>query len=192
MAKAIERKMVNSNSVREIAYLIPAINVPRSNPKSIEGLDDLGREGVRLAIANPHSVCVGLYAVEILEKSGLKERIKPNIRTYVESFSRLGNLIALNNVDAVIGWRVFERWNPERILTILLKPEEIPRISSTPIAISIFSRNRWEAQGFIDFLESDAGRDIFRKWEYLVTQTEARKFAPKAEIGGHYEIPLGW
>ena len=192
MAKAIERKVVNSNSVREIAYLIPAINVPRSNAKSIKGLEDLGREGVRVAIANPHSVSIGLYAVEILEKSGLKERIKPNIRTYVESFSRLGNLIALNNVDAVIGWRVFERWNPERTLTIPLKPEEIPRISSAPIAISIFSRNRWEAQGFIDFLESDAGRGIFRRWGYFVTPTEARKFAPKAEIGGHYEIPLGW
>ncbi len=192
MAKAIERKVVNSNSVREIAYLIPAINVPRSNPKSIEGLDDLGREGVRLAIANPHSVCVGLYAVEILEKSGLKESIKPNIKAYVESCSRTANIVALKNVDAVIGWRVFERWNPKRILTIPLKPKEIPRIASIPIAISTFSHNPRNGQRFIHFLESDAGTDIFRKWGYLVTQTEARKFAPNAEIGGRYEIPLGW
>ncbi len=192
MAKAIERKAVNSSSVREIAYLIPAINVPRSNAKSIKGLDDLGRKGVRVAIANPHSVCVGLYAVEILEKSGLKGRIKPNIRTYVESCSRTANIVALNNVDAVIGWKVFERWNPKRILTIPLKPEEIPRIASIPIAISTFSRNRWGAQGFIDFLKSDAGKGIFRKWGYFVTETDARKFAPKAKIGGHYEIPLGW
>jgi ABC-type molybdate transport system substrate-binding protein len=40
---------------------------------------------MRLAIANPHSVAIGLYAVEILEKNGLKERIKPNIKTYAES-----------------------------------------------------------------------------------------------------------
>ena len=37
MAKAIEKKAVNPDSVREIAYLIPAINVPRSNPQSING-----------------------------------------------------------------------------------------------------------------------------------------------------------
>lgn len=192
MAKAIERKTVCPDSVREIAYLIPAINVPRPNPKSIEGIGDLGRKGVRVAIANPHSVCVGLYAVEILEKNGLKKRIKPNIKTYVESCSRAANIVALDNVDAVIGWRVFERWNPKRILTILLKPEKIPRIASIPIAISTFSHKRREARQFIDFLDSHAGKGIFRKWGYIVTEAEARRFAPKARIGGRYEVPPDW
>jgi molybdate transport system substrate-binding protein len=43
--KAIERKAVIPGSVRKIAYLIPAISVPRPNPKSIGGLEDLGRGG---------------------------------------------------------------------------------------------------------------------------------------------------
>lgn len=192
MAKAIERKAVSPDSVREIAYLIPAINVPASNPKSIKGLEDLGREGMRLAIANPHSVCVGLYAVEILEKSALKKKIKPNIKTYVESCSKTAHIVALNNVDAVIGWRVFERWNPKRILTIPLKPSEIPRIASIPIAISTYPHNRSEAQRFIRFLESDAGKGIFGKWGYIVTEADARRFAPKARIGGRYELPSDW
>jgi molybdate transport system substrate-binding protein len=192
MAKAIERNTVNPASVRAIAYLIPAINVPRANPRSIKGLDDLGRQEVRLAIANPHSVCVGLYAVEILEKNGLKKRIKPNIKTYVESCSKTAHIVALNNVDAAIGWRVFERWNPERILTIPLKPHEVPRIASIPIAISTYSRSHKEAQQFIDFLDSDAGKGIFRKWGYIVTEAEARRFAPKAQIGGRYEVPSDW
>ncbi len=192
MAKAIEKKAVNPDSVREIAYLIPAINVPRSNPKSIRGLGDLTRKGVRVAIANPHSVCVGLYAVEILEKNGFKERIKPNIKTYVESCSRTANIVAFNNVDAVIGWRVFEQWNPKRILTIPLKPDEIPRIASIPIAISTFSQNPRDSLRYIDFLGSDVGRNIFRKWGYIVTRAEARRFAPKAQIGGRYELPPDW
>jgi molybdate transport system substrate-binding protein len=192
MAKAIETKAVQPDSVREIAYLIPAINVPRSNPKSIEGLQDLGRKGVKLAIANPRSVCVGLYAVEILEKNGLKERVKPNIKTYVESCSRAASIVALKNVDAAIGWRVFGSWNPRRILTIALKPHEIPRIASIPIAISTFSQNNLGAQQFIDFLKSDAGKNIFRKWGYIVTEAEARRFAPNSEIGGRYEVPPDW
>jgi molybdate transport system substrate-binding protein len=192
MAKAIERKAVNPDSVREIAYLIPAINVPRANPKTVRGLKDLGREGMRLAIANPHSVAIGVYAAEIIDKSGLREWVKPNIKTYVESFSRLGNLIALNNLDAVIGWRIFQWWNPDRALTIPLKPREIPRISTASIAISQFPRNPEAAQQFIRFLESDAGRGIFGKWGYIVTEAEARNFAPKAKIGGRYEIPSDW
>ena len=192
MAKAIERKAVNPDSVRDIAYLIPAINVPRANPKIVKGLEDLGRGGMRLAIANPHSVCVGLYAVEILEKNGLKKRIKPNIKTYVESCSKTAHVVALNNVDAAIGWRVFERWNPKRILTISLKPHEVPRIASIPIAISTYSRNHREAQQFIRFLESDAGKGIFGRWGYIVTEVEARRFAPKARIGGRYQLPSDW
>jgi molybdate transport system substrate-binding protein len=192
MAKAIEKKAVDPGSVREVAYLIPAINVPRGNPRSIKGLEDLGREGVRLAIANPHSVCVGLYAVEILEKNGLKKRIKPNIKTYVESCSRTAHIVALNNVDAVIGWRVFEHWNTKRILTIPLKPGEVPRIATIPIAISTFSHNYREARQFIDFLDSDVGKGIFKRWGYIVTEAEARRFAPMARIGGRYEIPPDW
>ena len=192
MAKAIDRRLVQPDSVRDIAYLIPAINVPRSNPKSIEGLQDLGRRGVKLAIANPRSVCVGLYAVEIVEKNALKGRVKPNIVTYVESCSRAASIVALKNVDAAIGWRVFGSWNPRRILTIAIKPHEIPRIASIPIAISTFSQNGRSAQQFIDFIESDAGKNVFRKWGYIVTEAEARKFAPNSEIGGRYEVPPGW
>jgi molybdate transport system substrate-binding protein len=166
MAKAIEKKAVDPGSVLEVAYLIPAINVPRGNPRSIKGLEDLGREGVRLAIANPHSVCVGLYAVEILEKNGLKKRIKPN--------------------------RVFEHWNTKRILTIPLKPGEIHRIATIPIAISAFSHNHREARQFIDFLDSDVGKGIFKRWGYIVTEAEARRFAPMARIGGRYEVPPDW
>jgi molybdate transport system substrate-binding protein len=192
MAKAIERRVVQPDSVRETAYLIPAINVPRSNPKSIQGLRDLGKKGVELAIANPRSVCVGLYAVEILEKNGLRERVKPNIKTYVESCSRAASIVALKNVDAAIGWRVFGNWNPKRIMTIALKPHEIPRIASIPIAISTFSQNQRDAQQFIDFLKSDAGKDIYRKWGYIVTEAQARRFAPNSEIGGRYELSPDW
>jgi molybdate transport system substrate-binding protein len=192
MAKAIERKAVNPDSVREIAYLIPAINVPRANPRSIKGLDDLGRQGVRVAIANPHSVCLGLYAVEILEKNGLKKRIKPNIKTYVESCSKTAHIVALNNVDAAIGWRVFERWNPKRIKTIRLNPHEVARIATIPIAISTYSRNHRKARQFINFLDSDVGKGIFRKWGYIVTEADARRFAPKARVGGRYQLPSDW
>jgi molybdate transport system substrate-binding protein len=192
MTKAIERKAVKPDSVREIAYLIPAINVPRSNPKSILGLRDLGRRGIEVAIANPRSVCVGLYAVEILVKNGLRERVKPNIKVYVESCSRTASVVALKNVDGAIGWRVFGNWNPTRILSVALKPHEIPRIGSIPIAISRFSRNHGGAQQFIDFLESDAGKNIFREWGHIVTEAEARRFAPNSEIGGRYELPPDW
>ena len=55
------------NDVAILAYLVPALLVPEGNPLRIYSLRDLGKPGLRVGLADPDGVCVGLYAVEILE-----------------------------------------------------------------------------------------------------------------------------
>jgi molybdate transport system substrate-binding protein len=99
----------------------------------------------------------------------------------------------LKAVDAVIGWRVFQYWDPERIETILLKPEAISRIGTIPIAIARFTKDKMLAQEFIDFLLSPPGKAIFKKFHYLMDPQEARRFArPDTPIGGEYPLPEPW
>ena len=69
MEKAKHDGDVISATEARVAYLVPAINVQAGNPKNIQGLADLVRSDVDVAIANPASVCVGLYAVEIIERA---------------------------------------------------------------------------------------------------------------------------
>ncbi len=193
MEIAKKEKLVLPETERIVVYLIPAINVPAGNPKGIYALGDLARTGLEIAIARPDTVCVGLYAVEILEKNGLSRKIRKNIKTHAPSCAKTAQLISLNVVDAVLGWRVFTYWNPERIETILLPPDQVPRIGYIPIAISSFSKKRERAQSFIDFLLSEEGKDIYRKWNYLVTEAEARRFVlPETPVGGTWELPEAW
>jgi molybdate transport system substrate-binding protein len=131
--------------------------------------------------------------VEILEKSGLSQKARDNIRTHAPSCAKTAQLVSLNLVDAVLGWRVFTHWNPEKIETILLRPDQIPRIGTIPIAVSSFSRDRKRAQSFIDFLLSDQGKAVFRKWNYIVTEEEARAFVlPDCPVGGIWDLPESW
>ncbi len=65
MEKAKRDGLVFPETERIVAYLIPAINVQKGNPKKIESLKDLPKPGLRLAMADPESVCVGTYAVEV-------------------------------------------------------------------------------------------------------------------------------
>ncbi len=58
-----------------------------------------------------------------------------------------------------------------------------------PGAISTFTKDRESAQKFLDFLVSPQGQEIFSNWGYITTESEARKFAPNAEIGGEYKLP---
>jgi molybdate transport system substrate-binding protein len=196
MEVAKREGLVFPDSEKVVVYLVPAINVQKGNPKGIHTIKDLTKEGVRVAIANPETVCVGTYAVEIIEKnldSSHKEKFKKNLVNYTESCEKTANVISLRAVDAVLGWRVFQYWDPERIETIYLKPEEIPRIGYIPIAISKFTQDKALAQKFVDFLFSPDGKTIFRKYHYLMDLPEARQFTkPNTPVGGEYVLPDEW
>ncbi len=190
MNMAISEGLVDPNTVKIIAYLVPTINVQKGNPLKIKELRDLARPGVRVAIGNPESVCVGLYAVEVLEKNGLLKAVEKNIVTHGASCSATAALINLKKVDAILGWNVFEQWNPDKTESIFLKPEQVPRLAYIPAAITKnFAENRAGAQAFINFLTSPEGRAIFTKYGYPASEKDVRKFAPKAKIGGEYTLP---
>lgn len=193
MELAKREKLVVPETERVVVYLIPAINVPAGNPKSIRSLADLARPGLKVGIARPDQVCVGLYAVEVMIHNKLAEQIRPNIRTNAPSCARTASLVELGLVDAILGWRVFHHWKPEKIDTVLLEPRQVPRVGYIPIAQSVFCRQPDVARQFVDFLLSAEGKAIFTKWNYLATEAEARKLAaPDASIGGEWPLPEGW
>ncbi|MBS3907874.1 MAG: substrate-binding domain-containing protein [Syntrophaceae bacterium] len=196
MEMAKREGLVFTESERRVAYLIPSINVQKGNPRGIHSLKDLTREGIRIAIANPEMVAIGLYAVEIVEKNftpAEKERFRRNIVNYTESFEKTVNALSFRAVDTVIGWKVFQYWDPERIESIDLRPEEIPRIGYISIAISRFTKDKPSAQRFVDFLLSPQGKSAFRKYQYMMEIEEARRFTkPDTPVGGEYVLPKEW
>lgn len=196
MEVAKKKGAVIPETEKIVVYLVPAINVQKGNPKNIKSLKDLARPGIKVVIANPEGVCVGAYAVEIIEKNFTpkeKEQFRKNIVGYAESCEKTATAISLKTADAVIGWRVFHYWDPERIETIPLKPEQIERIGYIPIAISSYTKNRELAQKFIDFVLSEEGKRIFRKYHYFMTPDEAFAWiGTKKPVGGEYIIPQEW
>lgn len=196
MELAKKKGAVYPETEKIVVYLVPAINVQKGNPKNIRVLKDLIRPDIKVAIANPEGVCVGAYAVEIVERFFNQEEkaaFKKNLINYTESCEKTATAISLKMADAVIGWSVFQYWDKERIETIPLKKEEIIRIGYIPIAISRFTKNRKLAQKFIDFLLSEEGKEIFRRHHYFMTPDEAFSYVgEKKPIGGEYKIPEEW
>jgi len=93
----------------------------------------------------------------------------------------------------VIGWEVFQSWDPERIETIFLKPEEVPRIGYIPAAVSRFTGNKDLAMEFIDYLVSPESKAVFKRYGYLMSLEEARKYALSGTpVGGEYSLPKEW
>lgn len=196
MDKAKRDGDVLPDTEKILVYLVPAINVQKGNPRNIRSLRDLTRPGIKVAIANPEGVCVGAYAVEIVEQHLSPEEraaFRKNLINYTESCEKTATAISLKMVDAVIGWSVFEHWDPEKIETVRLPKEEIPRIGYIPVAISRFCKDRAAAQAFIDFLTGPKGRAIFAKHRYFATADEAAAYiGEKKPVGGEYALPKEW
>lgn len=188
--------LVFPETEKRVVYLVNAINVQRGNPKNIQSLKDLCKPGIRVAIANPEGVCVGSYAVEIIETNltGMgKKQFRRNLSNYTESCDKTAFAISLKTVDAVIGWRVFQYWNPELIETVPLNPEEIIRIGYIPIAISTYCKNKELAQQFIDYAIGKEGLGVFKKYNYFSTVEEAEEYIGASKpVGGEYIVPDDW
>jgi molybdate transport system substrate-binding protein len=196
MEVAKKKEVVFPETEKNIVYLVPAINVQKANPKNVKTLKDLTRPGLKVAIANPEGVCVGAYAVELVEALFTpeeKEAFRKNLINYTESCEKTATAISLKAADAVIGWRVFHYWDPERIETIPLDKSQVIRIGYIPIAISKYTSNRPLAQQFIDFLLSEDGKKIFQKYHYFMSADEATAWiGEKKPVGGEYVVPKDW
>ncbi len=196
MEKAKREMLVFPETEKIVTYLVPAINVQKGNPHNIRSLKDLLKPGLRLAIADPDSVCVGTYAVEVVEKNfnpEERQQFRKNLVTTVESCERTANILSLKGVDAVLGWEVFQHWDPERIETIFLNPGEVPRIGYIPAAVSRFTKDRNLAEKFVQFLTSPESKAIFKKHGYLMSLQESKAYTlPDTPVGGEYSLPATW
>ncbi|MBW2277074.1 MAG: substrate-binding domain-containing protein [Deltaproteobacteria bacterium] len=186
---AERKKQIIPGSDRTVAYLVPAIVTPKGNPKKIDNLADLSRPGLKLGIGNPETVCLGLYGFELLEHNRLLDSVLRNVVTFGASCSKTANLAAMSQVDAILGWRVFHYWNPERMDIVTIANDEIPRISYIPITIPVYTRSRQLSEDFIAFVLSERGKAVYEKLGYLTDLDQARSFAPAATIGGEYQLP---
>lgn len=165
-----------------LAYLVPAIIVQKGNPKHITSLEDLGRPGIRIGIGDPASVCIGLYAKELLEINGLWDIVHKNIIVYAQSCEATATLIYTGAVDAIIGWHVFYYWNPDKADIVWIEPSRIPKIGYIAGAVTVFAQDKDLATKFLEFLASSDVHKIWAKYGYFPTLEEAKRYAPNATV----------
>ena len=178
MDTAESKGAVDPSTRKVIAYLLPAIAVPKGNPKNIQTLQDLARPGLRVGIGNPDSVCVGLFAVEIFKSAGIWDKVQPNVVVQAKSCEDTANVLVLGQVDAVIGWDVFDDWQPDKITIVPLPKEQLVKVGNIPVALSVYVKNRALAQDFAALVTGPEGKATFARYGYVVDPPAAASPAP--------------
>jgi molybdenum ABC transporter molybdate-binding protein len=87
-----------------LARMRPVLAVPKGNPKKLHSLDDLVREKVKLAQANPGAAAVGKLAREALEQRGRWADVEKLIAVQTGTVSEAANDVVIGAADAAIVW----------------------------------------------------------------------------------------
>lgn len=178
MESAEEKHVIDPQTIRILAYVIPVIAVRKGNPKTITSLADLTKPGIRIAMARPETTLSGEYSVEIFKKAGMWKTIAKNTVTQASRPDHLLTMLILDQVDAGIIWHSYQTQAAGKIETIYLSPQQLTGVGRIQIALSATSKNRTSAQAFIDFAASEQGKAIFLKQGYLVEAEEVKHYYP--------------
>lgn len=167
-----------------LAYAIPCIVVPDLNPALVTDLKSLQQTSMIIGIADPARDIAGCFAMEILKKNGLDQQLAPRLVSIGPSALELADATARGEVDAALGWTTFPNWTGGSTDVILLNSVEIPRIAAVSAWRAIHPVDSVNAGRFMNFLQSERSLECFRKFGYLVLDSDLDIYAPVAQVGG--------
>src|SRR5262249_35984061 len=113
-----------------LASMRPVVAVAKGNPHNIRSLDDLLRDGGKVALANPDAAAVGAMARARLGKGGHWARVEKKAVVIRATVSEVGNDVRLGGADAGIVWDTTVRQ------TEGLEAVELPELAGEPARVS--------------------------------------------------------
>ena len=155
-----EGLIASSNTV---CYFVPVILVQRGNPKNehIRTLSDLTRDDVRVGLGDPQFCAIGRKSSRIFAKNGIRED-DVNVKFRSPTVNELGNHIELGSLDAVIVWDAVARAVGDKGEIVEIPAEENV-ISTVAVGVLKSSKHPQAAAKFVEFILSQAGREVFEK-----------------------------
>jgi molybdate transport system substrate-binding protein len=157
-------------------YFVPSILVKKGNPKNIRSLQDLTRNGIRLGLGDASACAIGRQSKKIFSKNNIPWKdVEKNLVFQSMTVNELGIQIQTGSLDAVIVWDAIANQYLEHGDIIEIPPERNV-ISTVPVGVLAFSRQKDLAQSFAEFTASDQARAIFREHHYRVDPPPGLEF----------------
>lgn len=150
-------------------YLRPyAILVRPGNPAKISGVKDLLRPGVQILVVNGAGQ-TGAWEDMAGRKGDIEtvKRLRKNIVAYAKNSAEAKKTWTdTPEIDAWLIWNIWQVANPN--LAEVVKIERDYAIyRDTNVVLTTQGKTRAPAREFVDFLASEAGEAIFRKWGWM-------------------------
>lgn len=150
------------------------IAVPKGNPKNIQTLADLARDGLRVGLCNAEQSTLGFMTYSMLKSMNIWDKVQANASSQVPTADFLINQMRAGALDAAVVYGVNVAHQKEHFDAVKLPPDKAKAIQ--PFAVRKDSKHRWLGYRLLDYLR--AHRDRFENTGFLWTgNTEAVKSA---------------
>lgn len=166
---AAKQGMVLAEGRKTACYHVPIILVPAGNSGHIHSLQDLGRPGVRVALADAKAAAIGKVGQALLSKLGVLEQVDKNVVVRPGTANQLLLYTATGQVDACIAWEDQATWEQAKgKIEIIRIPAEQNAIKTIPAAVITYSRQIEKARSFVDYIASAEGKTLWQKWGFPI------------------------
>lgn len=164
MGEAVLNGYVENDTVKNVTKNIPVIIVQPGNPKNITCVEDLARNDVKVGLGESEGPAIGKSSQEILNKSNVT--VNPVVTS--TTVNQLVTYLISGEIDATIIWEAMTTWADNQGKFEVIKiPEDQNKISTIPIAVTKFTKDKDSAQTFVDFVtEDEDAHKLFEKWGY--------------------------
>jgi molybdate transport system substrate-binding protein len=145
------------------------IIVPTDSKRAISSPKDLLKSDVkRVALAEPSSVPVGVYTSKYLTDEGMWDQVKPKIVPVQDVRATLAS-VESGNVEAGFVYKTDAAVSKKVKIVYEVPIDKGPKITY-PVAIVKESKRKDAARDFLNYIQSPAAKDAFKKYGFVVLQ----------------------
>lgn len=163
-----------------LAIQRPVIAVAKGNPKKFQGLEDLLRPDLRVALGNPESASIGRQTKQLLESAGLWIAVKKQVEqtgVFKPTVPDVANDVKLGAVDAGIVWDATVEQYPE--LEAIHLPLFDTAYKEISVAVLVSSEQPTAALRFARYLNSEIGNDVFKQYGFEAVEGDEWAWHPE-------------
>lgn len=174
---------IEQGSVAPLYWRPAAILVRPGNPKHIHDLPDLLRPGVKVMVVNG-SGQTGLWEDMAGRRGNFRtvRALRNNIVLFAANSTEARRMwLAEDDIDAWLTWNIWYKADP-RHSTLVPVSEDYVIYRQCSIAVTEKGWQNPVASRFVGFLKSPEAAEIFAKWGWITTSTEASPGLPRSTI----------
>lgn len=161
-----EKGMMLDSSIKNILENKVVLITPK-NAAALDSFEALAGDSVKkIGVGEPKSVPVGQYTEQVFQNLGLTDKVASKL-VLAKDVREVLSWVETGNVDAGVVYETDAKISKD-VTICATAPENSHKKVIYPIGVVKASAHAAEAQKFVDFLFSDAAKEVFARYGFTV------------------------